>query len=510
MTHIPPIVQSPSRNKLETIAREHHLSLDEDELAVLEEVIEEQLELYERLDELSDSEGRQNVPKRTPGYRPPQDENPYNAVVSYCEVQGSESGPLAGYTVGVKDSIAIAGVEMTCGSKLLEGFAPGRDATAVSRLLSAGANVTAKTNMEDLAWSGSGELSAHGPVRNPRDPNYLAGGSSGGSAAAVAGGVVDIALGTDQGGSVRMPASWCGIVGLKPTHGLVPYTGTVPLDPTIDHLGPLTADVTDCARVLDVIAGEDGLDPRQGHVESDNYVDSIENPVAPADITIGVLAEGFGRDESEAAVDDAVRDALGQIEDAGASVEEVSVPWHEDGGAVLAGIAIEGTAALARDNGVCHFTDGKHSPALATAFGRARRTNADDYPPMMTLAVLLGQYLADQYQSRYYAKAQNLVRDLRAAYDDALADVDVLALPTTPHSPYKVTAEASLREVIDRSLSMNGNTSPFNGTGHPAISVPCGRADDLPVGLMLVGDRFDDATVLEVAKVVEDELALEF
>lgn len=506
MNCIPPCVRRPTLDELEEIAARHHIRLSDTELETLANVIDDQLELYEQLDELPTRQQKFEHTQRSPGYRPASTENPNNAFITKCEVVGAEKGPLAGYTVGVKDSIAVAGVEMTCGSKLLEGYVPSQDATVITRLLDAGTTITAKTNMEDMAWSGSGELSAFGPVTNPRNAGYLAAGSSGGSAAAVAAELVDVALGTDQGGSVRMPASWCGIVGLKPTHGLVPYTGTVSLDATIDHLGPLTRDVTDCARVLDVIAGPDGRDHRQRDTDPSSYTDAIANLPALGDLTIGVLEDGFGREESEPDIDETVAAALDTLADAGATVRSQPVSWHRDGGAILTGIAIEGTAALARNDGISHFTGGVQDPQFARAFGRARRTNANDFPPMMKLATLLGQYLADEYQGQYYAKAQNLVRELQAAYDEALGDVDVLALPTTPQTPHEVRKEATLAEVIERSLSMNGNTSPFNGTGHPAISIPCGTAADLPVGLMLVGNRFDDATVLQTAKVIEDTL----
>lgn len=507
MNHAPPTVRPPTRADLERIARDHYLELDDDECDVLAEVVAELMDLYERLDELSVPPAREEAVERSPGHRPDPDGNPHNAVITVCEVSGGADGSLSGYDIGIKDSIAVAGVEMTCGSKLLEGYVPTEDATVVARLLDAGATVTAKTNMDDLAWAGSAETSAFGPITNPRDPDYLAGGSSGGSAAAVAAGLVDVALGTDQGGSVRMPASWCGIVGLKPTHGLVPYTGIVPLDPTIDHVGPMAEDVDDCARVLDAVAGADGLDPRQGSVPTQEYEAAVADAPDPAELTVGVVPQGFGREESDDATDETVQAALDALADSGMTVRETPIEMHRDGGAILTGVAIEGMAAMLRNDGVAHFTDGRYDLAFARALGRARRTNANDFPPMVKVAALLGQYLADEYQGRYYAKAQNLVPELRAAYDEALADVDALALPTTPHLPYKVREEADMRSVLDRGLSMNGNTSPFNGAGHPAISVPSGTAEGLPVGLMLVGDRFDDAGLLRVAKSVEATLA---
>jgi amidase len=312
-------------------------------------------------------------------------------------------------------------------------------------------------------------------------------------------------MGADQGGSIRMPASWCGVVGLKPTHGLVPYTGVVALDPTIDYAGPIARTVEDCALALDAVAGRDGLDPRQGRVgpvETDDYPAALDGD--PGDLTVGVLAEGFDREETDPAVDEAVEDALAAFEAAGADVREVSVPMHEDGPAVLTAVYMEGAAALVRDEGVGHFSRGYYDDGFAVAFGRARRENPGDFPPMFKLALLVGRYMAEEYHGRYYARGQNLLRDLAAAYDEALADVDVLALPTTPHAAHRVDEDASLAELMERSLTMNNNTSPFNGSGHPAITVPCGTvAHDLPAGLMFVGERFDEASVLRAAAAFE-------
>ena len=471
------------------------------ELSAWERFADEGLAGFDRLDELAGAESRTAYPDRRVEGRPGDGEDPYNAVVTRCTVRGADEGPLAGWEVGLKDSVALAGVELTVGSRLFDGVVPSRDATVVTRLLDAGATIRDKLNMEDMAFSGSGELSAHGPVLNPRDPDHLAGGSSGGSAAAVLAGDVDAALGTDQGGSVRIPASWCGIVGHKPTHGLVPYTGIVPLDPAIDHPGPMTRTVEDCARVLGEIAGTDPLDPRQGAVEVEDYAAALDGD--PDDVVVGVVEEGFGREESDAAVDEAVRDALAAFEAEGATVRELSVPWHADGPAVLSGITTQGATSMLRADGVGRFARGYYDPALATAFSRARRTNADDLPPRHALRVVLGEYLSAAYGSRFYAIAQNLARELAAAYDDALADVDVLAMPTTPHTAHRVAPEADLETKMERGGSMLGNTSPFDASGHPAVSVPCGSADGLPVGLMFAGGRFDDASVLRAAHAFE-------
>lgn len=505
MTRIPPAIRRPTRGDIREAAAAYHLDLSEEETDAMEAAIDSLLPRYQRLRDRSVARRTRSYADRTVHGRPAEGEDPHNAIVTRCEVRGADEGPLSGYEIGVKDNVAVAGVEMTCGSNLFEGYLPDRDATIVTRLLDAGGTITATLNLEDLAFSGSGELSAHGPVLNPRDPDYLAGGSSSGSAAAVLTGDVDVAIGTDQGGSSRMPASWCGVVGLKPTYGLVPYTGIVPRDPSIDHAGVFARTVEECALVLETIAGNDPLDPRQHPVDAGRYVDALD--ADPEGLTVGVVEEGFGRPESDESVDRTVREALDAFAEAGAEVGSVSVPWHEDGSAVLMAIALEGSAAMVRDESVGRYVRGRYDVQLAEAFGRARRTNAEDFPPMQKLALVFGGYVAEQYQGRYYARAQNLVRELRAAYDDALSEVDVLAMPTTPHTPHEVAPEATLEEAMERAFSMNGNTSPFDASGHPAISVPCGRADDLPVGLMFVGEWFDEATVHRTAHAFERHVA---
>ena len=501
MTEVPPNIQPPTPEEIRAAAEKHHMDLSDAEVEDFEAAIEQSLESYERLDELAEPRPTVEYTDRDPGYVPDASEDPLNAFVRKCRVEGADSGPLDGYEVGLKDNVALAGVEMTVGSKLFEGFVPSTDATVVTRLLDAGATVTGKLNMEDMAFSGSGELSATGPVLNPRDDDHIAGGSSSGSIAAVVSGDVDVALGGDQGGSIRIPAAWSGGVGHKPTHGLVPYTGIVGLGYSFDHTGPMARTVEDCALCLDVLAGKDPLDPRQGVVETDSYAAGLSDDAS--DLTVGVLAEGFGHDQSEPGVDETVREAVEQFGAAGATVTDVSVPMHADGLAIWNAIATAETTATIRDEGIGKYGTGFYDTQFADAFGKARRTHADDYLSTLKLTVVLGQYMADEYRSHYYAKAKNLCRELGSHYDEALADVDVLAMPTTPQTAHEATADLTRLEVIDRALNMLPNTAPFDVTGHPAVSVPAGESDGLPVGLMLVGDRFDDATVLRAAYAFE-------
>jgi amidase len=501
MSEIPPNVQRPTPDEIREIAREHHMELSDAEVEDFMTAIEGTMAAYERLDELPDPRPRVEYTDRDSGYRPGRDEDPLNAFVTKCRVEGAEDGPLAGVEVGLKDNVSLAGVDMTLGSKLFDGYVPDTDATIVTRMLDAGATITAKLNMEDMAFSGSGELSATGPVLNPHSEDHIAGGSSSGSAAAVVAGDVDVAIGGDQGGSIRIPASWCGAVGHKPTHSLVPYTGIAGLGRSFDHAGPICTSVEDCARVLDVIAGKDPLDPRQGEVHTEDYTAALGG--TPGELSVGVLAEGFGHEESEDGVDDAVHDALSAFEDAGAEVTEVSVPMHLDGPAIWTAVANEATAATVDAEGIGHYGKGFYDTGFADYFGKARRAHADDYLTTVKLTLVLGQYLADEYRGHYYAKGQNLSRELADRYDEALADVDVLAMPTTPQTAHEMREDLTRLEVIERALDMLPNTCPFDVTGHPAVSVPCGTSDGLPVGLMLVGERFDDSTVLRAAEAFE-------
>ena len=343
---------------------------------------------------------------RDPGVRPSRQEDPFNAIVRRCTLKGAASGKLAGKRFGLKNNICVAGMPMTCASLLLEGYIPETDATIVTRLLDAGAEVVATLNLDNFAFSGAGDTSALGPVLNPHNTDYLAGGSSGGSAAGLYYDDIDITIGGDQGGSIRIPASWCGVVGLKPTHGLVPYTGIVGIDNTFDHAGPMSRTVADSALTLEVIAGKDPLDPRQGDVPTQEYTGALGQSVDG--LRIGVLSEGFGLKESDPDVDEAVRKALAVLSELGVQTTQVSVPDHVDAGGIVWGLVAEGATALLRSNGMGHHWEGLYNPGLVETLGRARKAQANDLPPTVKLVLLMGSYVAERYHGRLYAKAQNL------------------------------------------------------------------------------------------------------
>ncbi|HVT70395.1 MAG TPA: amidase [Trebonia sp.] len=438
--------------------------------------------------------------------RPDAAANELGAWYVTTDIRGAADGPLAGRRVAVKDSIAVAGVPMANGSRTVEGYVPRRDATVVTRLLDAGAVIAGKAVCEELCFDGGSHTAHTGPVRNPWNRAKSAGGSSSGSAALVAGGAVDLAVGGDQAGSVRIPSSFCGTVGHKPTHGLVPYTGAFPIEYTIDHLGPITRTVRDAALMLGVLAGPDGLDPRQraAAVPAGGYLENLDAGVAG--LRIGVLREGFAiPGASQPGVDETVRAAVARLAAAGAAVTEVSIPWHRDAPHLWAVIGTDGAfGQMLEGNGYGMNVPGLYDPELIGWYARGRREHAAEMSVNLKLTTLLGRYNLARHGNRYYAMARNLALEAAAAYDAALAEVDVLVLPTLPVTAFDMPAgTASAEEVIAVSSGLILNTCPFDVTGHPATSVPAGQVDGLPVGLMIVGRQFGDATCLRVAQAWE-------
>lgn len=497
------MVRPPNIEQLKKIADGFELSLDEEEARSYVGLIEGTLASHRRLDQLVEPGLPVKYP-RVGGYRPEPEENLLNAWYWKCSIKGAENGPLSGKRIAIKDNVCVAGIPMMNGTSALEGYVPEFDATIVTRILDAGGEIVGKAVCEHLCFSGGSHTSDTGPVLNPHDHAHSAGGSSSGSAALVAAGEVDIASGGDQGGSIRMPSGWCGTYGLKPTHGLVPYTGAFPIELTLDHLGPIASNVSDVALFLAAAAGEDGLDPRQRDVKLGDYQGALDGDVQG--MKIGIVSEGFGWPGlSEEDVDETVRGAANGFEELGASVTEISVPLHLDGIHIWNAIAIEGaTELMVRGNGMGTNWKGHYSTSLLDAYGRGRLTRADDLSETVKLTMLMGEYMRGSYHGRYYAKAQNLARKLRAAYDEALEAVDLLLMPTLPLKATRIPAsDAPIEEVVARALEMLPNTAPFDVSGHPAMSVPCGLSDGLPVGMMLIGKKWDEETVLHAAYAFE-------
>ena len=320
-------IRVPTTDQIIEVGEELGMRLGEDEAAQYLAAMKPLLDGYHTVDSMADELPEVRYP-RLPGHRPEGDENPHNAWYRKTAIKGAAGGKLAGRKVAIKDNICVAGVPMMNGASVLEGYVPDLDATIVSRILDAGGEIAGKTACEYLCFSGGSHTNATGlPVHNPWKRGYTTGGSSSGSGAVVAAGEVEMAIGCDQAGSVRIPAAMCGIVGLKPTHGLVPYSGVMPIEMTVDHAGPMTDTVANNALLLEVIAGSDGLDPRQiGVPEVLDYTGALGQ--GAEGMTIGVLKEGYGHPNSEPGVDERVRAAVAQLEAIGATVREISIPEH--------------------------------------------------------------------------------------------------------------------------------------------------------------------------------------
>ena len=499
----------PSVEDFARISEAFHMKLSRNELAVFHKFIAGSLASYDRIDELTEPSLETKYPNR-PNWRPTSEQNPLGAWYWRSEIRGASQGPLSGKTLAIKDNFCVAGVPMMCGTRLLEGFLPDIDATVVARILDAGGTILGKSVCENLCVSGGSHTSHSGIARNPYDVSRSPGGSSTGSAALVASGAVDMAIGTDQAGSIRIPGSWSGLCGLKPTYGLVPYTGIAPMELTLDHAGPIARTAADTALLLEVIAGPDGLDPRQsGRHWPQNYTAALTDGVTG--LKIGLVKEGFStphHPKPEKDVDDAVRHAAYALEPLGATLREISIPMHLDGFHLWRAIACEGMMAFMMDgHGFGRNWKGYYPSKLIETFGRNLSERSEELSVTAKIRMLTGRYIDEAYHGRYYARAQNLARALAKAYDDALDRFDILVMPTTPIKATKIPApDAPVEEQILRAGEMIPNTCPFNATGHPALNIPCALSEGLPVGLMMIGRMGEDATILRAANAFQRDV----
>ena len=496
-------VRRPTLEQMHDIVDSLHLSMSQGEIAEYLEVLEGTFQAYDRVNQLPDYLPPVRYP-RTPGYRPGPNENPLNAWAVKTEVRGAAHGPLSGKRVVLKDNICLAGVPMMNGASTLEGYVPDIDATVVVRILDAGGTIVGKAHCEYFCLSGGSHTSAYGPVHNPYKHGYSAGGSSSGCGALVGAGEVEMAIGGDQGGSVRMPASYSGCYGMKATHGLVPYTGIMPIEATVDHAGPMTATVADNALLLEVIAGADGLDPRQYDVQVEKYSYTTGLGRGVSGMRIGLVTEGFGWPSSEPDVDAKVREAAERLRGAGALVEPVSIPMHRDGSAIWTPIILEGLVAqMMSGNGMGFNWKGLYTTSLLD-FHANWRTRADELSRTLKISMLAGEYFIKHHRGHFYAKAQNLGRLLRKTYDDVLARYDLLMMPTLPMKATPLPPNnAPLALWCQRGFEMLPNTCGFDVSGHPAMSIPCGLSDGLPVGMMLVGKHYAETTIYRAAHAFE-------
>jgi amidase len=498
-----PRFEKPSVADLRRAAEQLGMNPSEDYLNSVQQIVGPLCAAYAALDAADDEKPAVKYP-RDGGRRPAPDENKLGAWYVKTSIKGKPAGKLAGRRVALKDNVCLAGVPMMVGAGFLEGTVPDIDATIVTRILDEGGEIAGKAVCEYYCVSGGSHTSSTGPVQNPRKHGHTTGGSSSGSAALVAAGEVPMAIGGDQAGSIRIPAAYCGIVGMKPTYGLVPYTGIGPLEITLDTVGPMTANVADNALLLEVIAGPDGLDSRQHQVPRiDKYTEALRQGVKG--MRIGVLREGFGHPNSEPDVEAKVRAAATRFHSLGASVEEISVPEHLSLGFAVWS-AIRGDAAcvtLLEMNGFGIGYEGLY-PLGAIEAGMKWREHANEFADTLKIATIFSKYTLGRYGGHYYGKAQNLRRRLRAAYDAALEKYDLLLLPTAVMKATPIPGkDATPQEITRRSWEGTRNTCPFNATGHPAISVPCGMEDGLPIGVMLIGKHWDERTIYRAAHAFE-------
>jgi aspartyl-tRNA(Asn)/glutamyl-tRNA(Gln) amidotransferase subunit A len=407
-----------------------------------------------------------------------------------------EDGPLLGIPLAIKDVLSTAGVETTCASRILEGYVPPYDATVVARLRQAGAVLVGKTNTDEFAMGSSTETSAAFVTRNPWNLDRVSGGSSGGSAAAVAADACLGALGTDTGGSVRQPAALCGVVGLKPTYGRVSRYGLVAFASSLDQVGPLAKDVMDSAILLGAIAGHDPRDATAADLPVPDYAAALRPDVAGMRLGLPHEYLNHGMDP---AVEAAVRAAVAVLEGLGAEIVEVSMPHTEYALPAYYLIATaEASANLARYDGLRYGLSHPEAPDIWEAY---RRTRQEGFGAEVKRRIMLGTYaLSAGYYDAYYLKAQKVRTLIKQDFDRALEQCDALVVPTTPTTAFRIG------EKVDDPLQMylgDVFALPLNLAGLCGVSIPCGFAEGLPIGLQVLGGAFAEATILRVAYAYE-------
>jgi aspartyl-tRNA(Asn)/glutamyl-tRNA(Gln) amidotransferase subunit A len=410
-----------------------------------------------------------------------------------------ESGPLLGIPLAIKDVICTKGVRTTCGSKILHDFVPPYDATVMERLKAAGAIVLGKANMDEFAMGSSTEHSAYGITRNPWDLSTIPGGSSGGTAAAVAADECAAALGSDTGGSIRQPAAYCGIVGMKPTYGRVSRYGLVAFASSLDQIGPMTKDVRDAALLMNVIGGKDWRDSTSADIPVPDFTRVLDG--GAQGLHIGIPREYFigGLDPE---VDGAVRAAVKVLEGVGATIEEVSLPHTEYGVAAYYILApSEASSNLARYDGIKY---GYRTPQWLNLRDMYMRTRDEGFGAEVKRRIMLGTYaLSAGYYEAYYKKAQQVRTLILRDFQEAFERVDVLVAPTAPTPAFKIGEKTS--DPLQMYLS-DVFTVPVNLAGIPGISVPCGfTSAGLPIGLQIIGQPFDEETLLRLAYAFEQQ-----
>ncbi len=413
----------------------------------------------------------------------------------------NSSSPLVGIPCAIKDNILIEGTRATAGSKILDNYISAYDATIIKKLRKAGAVFLGKTNLDEFAMGTSTENSAYGPTKNPLDISRIPGGSSGGSAAAVAADLAVFALGSDTGGSVRQPASMCGIVGLKPTYGRVSRHGLIAMASSFDQIGPLTKTVEDAAIVLNVLCGHDVFDSTTVNNDVPDFTATLNDTIRG--LTVGVPKEFF-RDGLAPEVAQRVKESIEKLKGLGCTIKEISIPNFEYGiAAYYVAVSCEVSANLARFDGIRYGHSNQNTESLLETYITSR---TEGFGPEPIRRIMLGTYaLSSGYYDAYYLKAQKVRALIKKDFDDAFKTVDVIVGPTAPNTAFKIGEKASdplalyLEDIY---------TVPVNLAGLPGISIPCGNGSvsGMPVGFQIIAKSFDETTLLRVAHQLEKHI----
>ncbi|MDA4129219.1 MAG: amidase family protein [Thaumarchaeota archaeon] len=499
-------LRRPSPEKLRELGEQLSMTLSDEEVEGIALICDEMLKAVDQIDRIPDPSHPATYLERDPGRRPSPAEDPFNVFITKCYVKGSDSGPLLGKRVGLKDNISLRGVPMTNASRLGEHYIPNIDATVVTKLLDAGAVIVGKLNMDDFSFSGTSETSFFGSVRNPINPEYSPGGSSSASGAAVAANEVDLALGVDQGGSARTPASCCGVVAIKPTHGLVSSYGLAYMDYTIDHICPIARSVGEVAMALQVLAGYDPKDPEwvRSEIHAEKYHDLLsKSNLDISGLRVGIIKEGLAWEGADPEILECFGVATKKLEELGAKCSDVSIPSIELTPAIRIATLTHATDAMLDSCGEGYWHGGEYNPAWNVFLGRAKSTMADYLPPLLKSTLILGRYLRTEFFSVYHSKAMNLINVLGEEMEKAFEKFDVLACPTNIVKPPLLKDKIEFAEISRRGFMLSSNTQPFNMTGNPAITIPCGMRGGLPVALQLIAKHWKESTLFKASRVFE-------
>ena len=416
-------------------------------------------------------------------------------IIDEKRSKGESLSPLAGIPMALKDNLCTEGIATTCGSQILHNFVPPYNATVVDKLLGADSVLLGKVNMDEFAMGSSTENSSFFVTKNPWDLNSVPGGSSGGSAAAVASDQAIFALGSDTGGSIRQPAAFCGVVGLKPTYGLVSRYGLVAYASSLDQIGPFTKDVTDTALVLNAIAGHDSLDSTSANIDYPDYTQFLKNDIKG--MRIGLPQEYLG-EGIDTEVEQKIKEAVKKLEELGAIVEECSLPHTQYAMPAYYIIApAEASSNLARYDGVRYGYRTEGAEDVLTMFSRTRN---EGFGTEVKRRIMLGTYaLSSGYYDAYYLKALKVRALIKQDFDQAFNKFDCLLTPTSPSVAFQFGSKADPISMYKQDVC----TIPINLAGIPALSMPYGLVDNKPVGIQLIGKAFDEGTLLRIAYTLE-------